>query len=456
MAQTLASTLNQPVNPDFLSGRVQRMESEPNIQKRGQTAFGLEPLARQEQSRLTESAALEEARLQKAQIDEQKRVAEESLGRQERIIEEERGQIGERPERTITAFNPDRAMELATLTALMGVFAGSVTGQAALKAMEGVSEGYRKGQQDLYEREVAAYNDALSEYKSKIDQAEQIIKRRLELETQQRGLGEIEAKKLTPLLNDGLIVQKNRIQDINGQLESIKEAKKLYDQLKVKAFEAGLKPAKAKVIQLQGINAEGKETTFLVDIEDPGFNPSNIFPGAPGVKGVAPPKGSQAKLSATEQKDLNFRKRLKTEMEDLESLFKDDYAGFVTDALGYMSSTAQERAGKSPEMALWWSRFQNVANPERHEIYGATLTKSEQEAWRRGSIGPGNDPKFVRNWFKMRKDMLDNTISLAESGGGEQAFRLDAARKSANDAIQRGASENDVRKRFREIYGEEL
>jgi cysteine synthase len=53
----------------------------------------------------------------------------------------------------------------------------------------------------------------------------------------------------------------------------------------------------------------------------------------------------------------------------------------VTDAIGYASSTAQERATKNPDMALWWSRFQNIVNPERHEIYGATLTPSEQESW---------------------------------------------------------------------------
>jgi hypothetical protein len=198
-----------------------------------------------------------------------------------------------------------------------------------------------------------------------------------------------------------------------------------------------------------------------VDINDPNFDPGNIFPGAPAVVGEAPTKGgSGLALTAAQKKDLDFRKRLVTELEDLESRFKDSYAGFGADALGFASSTAIERLRGKPDMALWWSQFQNIVNPERHEIYGATLTKSEQEAWRRGSVGPGNNSKFVRQWFDLRKRMLANSINQLEQSGGlispQDTSKLNAARQTANDAIQRGASENDVRKRFREIYGEEL
>jgi hypothetical protein len=56
--------------------------------------------------------------------------------------------------------------------------------------------------------------------------------------------------------------------------------------------------------------------------------------------------------------------------------------------------------------------------------------------------------------------MLANSINQLEQSGGltspQDTSKLDSARKTANDAIQRGASEKDVRNRFREIYGEEL
>lgn len=461
MAQTLASELNKPVNPSFLSEGSQRMQAQPDLRARGAMARKLEPLARAEETRLAEQTGLEEARLKRQQIGREEELLKESMGRKEQIFKGLEDAMGQQPERTITAFNPERGIELATMTALLGAFAGSVSGTAALKAMEGVSTGYRMGQEDLYKREVEAYDAAVNQWKQKVKQAEEIVKNSLLLEADQRGLGAIELKKLDPLLNDGLIVAKAKQGDVRGTLDAIKQAKDLADQISLKEIEAGLKTQARKVIPLKSVGADGKEITLMVDINDPNYDPGNIFPGAPGVVGESPTKGGTGlSLTAAQKKDLDFRKRLVTELKDLESRFKDSYAGFGTDALGFASSTANERLRGKPDMALWWSQFQNIVNPERHEIYGATLTKSEQEAWRRGSVGPGNNPKFVRQWFDLRKRMLANSIDQMERSGGlisgQDTSRLDAARKSANDAIQRGASENDVRNRFRELYGEEL
>lgn len=420
MAETLASTLNQGFDP---LGIYSRIASEKNLPKRTQMAQEALPefLSEERKAEKAKSEAERQAKL--LQIEKEKELVEGykkgvSKPREayKLALEEER------PVRPQT-FNPNAGMELAAITAIMGVLTGLTGGggRSALAALEGVTEGYRLGQQDLYERSLKDFDAAVQEQQRRITNAKAIYDLSVEEETAKKNAGVIFLKQYAPELSGTVAGEHARLGDIRAFGEDIKAMTNLARQMEIKRFEAGLKPVKSKVIPLQGINAEGKETTFMVDIEDPGFNPSNIFPGAPGVKGAAPPKGNQLKLSAAEQKDLNFRKRLMTEMEDLERLFKDDYAGFGTDALGYMSSTAQERVGRKPEMALWWSRFQNVANPERHEIYGATLTKSEQEAWRRGSIGPGNNPKFIRDWFTMRKDMLDNTISLFEIEANRRA-----------------------------------
>ena len=461
MAETLASTLNAPVNPSFLSQGLQRLQGETDLRKRGKTATELEPLARQEKSRADLEAAQIEAQAKRGQLEAEGKQLQQGLERKKSIFEEARQFVGKEPERTITAFNPEKGLELAALTAIMGSFAGSISGNAALSAMEGISNGYRLGQEDLYKREVEAYDSEVNKFKNRIQQAEQIIKNAMSLEADQRGLGDIEIKKLDPLLNSGVILAKAKQGDTKGALEDIQKAKDLFDQIALKEIEAGLKTQARKIIPLKSVNAEGKEITLMVDVNDPNYDPGNIFPGAPGVVGEAPTKGGAGlSLTAAQKKDLDFRKRLVTELEDLESRFKDSYAGFGTDALGFASSTAAERLRGKPDMALWWSQFQNIVNPERHEIYGATLTPSEQESWRRGSVGPGNNPKFVRQWFDLRKRMLANSINQMERSGGlvspQDTSKLDAARKSANDAIQRGASENDVRNRFREIYGEEL
>jgi hypothetical protein len=62
-------------------------------------------------------------------------------------------ETGERPERNFSEFNPNAGIELAALTAILGSFVGAVSGRSALKSMKGITEGYRLGQQDLYERQ---------------------------------------------------------------------------------------------------------------------------------------------------------------------------------------------------------------------------------------------------------------------------------------------------------------
>ena len=444
MAETLASIINQGFDPLAISSRI---SSEKDITRRSQMAQEARPEFIRQEREAEKAKAEAERQAKLLQITKEKEIEEDFEKGVSKPRETYQRALGEeRPVRP-ESFNPNAGMELAAMTAVMGALTGLAGGggRSALAALEGITEGYRLGQQDLYEKSFKDFDFATQERQQRITNAKAIYDLAMEKEMAKKNAGAIVLKQYAPELAGTVAGEHARLGDIRAFGEDVKAMSDLEQQMELKRFEAGLKPAKSKVIQLQGINAEGKETTFLVDIEDPGFNPSNIFPGAPGVKGVAPPKGNQVKISAAEQKDLNFRKRLKTEMEDLESLFKNDYAGFGTDALGYMSSTAQERAGRKPDMALWWSRFQNILNPERHEIYGATLTKSEQEAWRRGSIGPGNDPKFVRNWFKMRKDMLDNTISVAESAANRQALEPTPSTQAAQPTPPKVATMDNVR-----------
>jgi hypothetical protein len=296
MAQTLASELNQPLNPSFLSQSSQRMQSDPNLRTRAAKARELEPLARAEETRLAEQTGLEEARLKREQIGREEKLATEGMGRKEQIFGTLEDSYGQQPERTITAFNPERGIELATMTALLGAFAGSVSGTAALKAMEGVSTGYRTGQEDLYKREVEAYDAAVNQYKQKIKQAEEIAKNSLVLEAEKRGLGAIELKKLDPLLNDGLIIAKAKQGDVRGMLESIKQAKNLGDQISLLEIEAGFKPStKPRFAQLkvEGTDSEGNKKTLIFNPYDENFDPAlmqNPTPDTPGFAGFAAEK----------------------------------------------------------------------------------------------------------------------------------------------------------------------
>jgi hypothetical protein len=287
MAETLASAINAPINPSFLNDGLQRLQGETDLRKRGKTAAELEPLARQEKSRADLEAAQLEAQAKRGQLEAEGKQLQQGLERKKSIFEEARQFVGKEPERTITAFNPEKGLELAALTAIMGSFAGSISGNAALSAMEGISNGYRLGQEDLYKREVEAYDSELNKFKNRIQQAEQIIKNSMSLEADQRGLGDIEIKKLDPLLNDGVILAKAKQGDTRGALEDIQKAKDLFDQIRVKEIEAGFKPQQIKTITI--LDPKDEKTPIIVD--------ANRYTGLgkndPAYIADAPPKGGK-------------------------------------------------------------------------------------------------------------------------------------------------------------------
>jgi hypothetical protein len=316
MAQTLASELNQPLNPSFLSQSSQRMQSDPNLRTRAAKARELEPLARAEETRLAEQTGLEEARLKREQIGREEELAREGMGRKEQIFGRLEDSYGQQPERTITAFNPERGIELATMTALLGAFAGSVSGTAALQAMEGVSTGYRTGQEDLYKREVEAYDAAVNQYKQKIKQAEEIAKNSLVLEAEQRGLGAIELKKLDPLLNDGLIIAKAKQGDVRGMLESIKQAKDLGDQIRLKEIEAGMGSVAPSITEV--VNPDDPTQVLRIDAKQ--YKGGGV--GSPGVIGLVAPKNTQDKLREDEQKTAYNTNRILQSARQISNIVK--------------------------------------------------------------------------------------------------------------------------------------
>jgi hypothetical protein len=157
--------------------------------------------------------------------------------------------------------------------------------------MEGISNGYRLGQEDLYKREVEAYDSELNKFKNRIQQAEQIIKNSMSLEADERGLGDIEIKKLDPLLNDGVILAKAKQGDTRGALEDIQKAKDLFDQIEVKEIEAGFKPKQIKTITI--LDPKDEKTPIIVD--------ANRYTGLgkndPAYIADAPPKEAKAKMA---------------------------------------------------------------------------------------------------------------------------------------------------------------
>ena len=285
MAETLASSLNpSPFNP---IGAAASLLGETDVTKRGKKARELQPEFIGEQSAAEAGLMREEAGAKRRQVEQETEIERGFERGVEAAGRAYQGAVGQAPERQITAFNPEKGIELASLTAIMGAFAGAISGRAGLAAMEGVSEGYRKGQQDLYERQVQAYNAEVDKYKQKVNEAKQIYDNAIKLEGARRGAGMAELKKLEPLLQDSVITAHLRVNDFKGAGAAINEAIKLADQLELKRAEAGLKPTTMKFQTL--VDPEGKQV--IMNVSDPTFRAGEVGEGRGGFIGYAAPKG---------------------------------------------------------------------------------------------------------------------------------------------------------------------
>lgn len=224
----LAETLNERIDPFKTAGTIARA---PGITARAAEARKqLEPIMRATSEATTE-AQLEEARLGRERADKEVQAEQRYVAGLEEAGRPLREAIEVYPQRRVEDFDPQAGMEMAAMTALLGAFAGAAGGRAALKSVKGITEGYRAGKQDLYDRQVAAYEDEIQRYKDKINNAKLIYDNALTLEAARRGAGLAELKKLDPLLQDSVITAKARVGDFVGTGELIKQAMKAADDL---------------------------------------------------------------------------------------------------------------------------------------------------------------------------------------------------------------------------------
>jgi len=232
---TLIETINRPIDPFSSLGQINTQSSGL---ARGKKAREMEESFLREKSQAQMEEDRELARLKKAQIAAEGRNEEGYVKGLEKASGELRAATQGYPERKITNFDAASGLELASLTALIGAFGGSVSGRAGLAAMEGMSRGVKEGRQDLYNRELKAYEAEVAKFKDKISIAKDIYEDALKLENARRGAGAVKLKELDPLLQDSFIALKGRTRVFTEVGQSIQDAKKLADNVELTLYKA--------------------------------------------------------------------------------------------------------------------------------------------------------------------------------------------------------------------------
>jgi len=310
----------------------------------------------------------------------------------------------------------DTAQDIAGLFSLVNVIGmamgggGKQSAQQAMYAMNGMLEGYQKGRGDLYKKEKESFDKNFKAMQEAVKTLEKDYEEAVKMYQYDKEAADI-ARKLALAKNGGSMFKamEDRVgvigvlNAIKDTVSSVDKAAEMQNKLQEaddrrKAAADAKREAREFQAQQNELNRQLRRDVMLMQ--------SN-------------------KLDSKEKGELKGIINLQDEISRLAETFKPEFANFKSDVVGDVASAFKARVKDNPEMAEWWRRYENVAIPERHSMFGATLTGGERDSWRKASIGSGNSTKEVLSWISDKQRTLSNKMryyeqkEMSRTGSGE-------------------------------------
>jgi len=340
--------------------------------------------------------------------------------------------------------------------------------KAALSAMNGMAEGFTKGKEDLYKQErqtfdtnVKAMTQRMSILKSKLDVAREKMKYdadAADLEANaafaEAGADFLKTNKDKFGLQDSITKLETQIKQNDTwarlmatkkesaikQLESerfkAQESKLNRDQQLTiqQILEAGREQRAAESIESRERQAASDRQTraLISQLGQQGVQPIGMADGklmvmdkAGNISSRQLPEGFQGtgkfasgeKLSATKEKKIDGLNSITSGLDKLKKDFKPEYAGLGVFGFGADLELEAARRGlgkkEANDAARWWGRYNQYQAPNRHALFGATLTGNELKNYQSFTAKPSDSAQTVRGFIddqiNYSKDILDVT-----------------------------------------------
>jgi hypothetical protein len=361
------------------------------------------------EKRLGESEiAIEKAkREEKGTEAEKKMLLTERLGQEAKDLPERKALGEARQELKEMAFVPTKetATDLATMFSLIsvvGMVAGKGNAQLAMSAMNGMLEGHQKGRADLYKQQQIEFDKNFKAMQAKIATLEKGVTEAMELKKYDKEAGEQKmimelARAESPLLK----AMKDRQGDV-AVLNAVRGVRKDVDTL------VGLQNNLQKASDDRQARKEAKEAEIQA-------RKDLLAMKAGGVSGKA--------LSDKQSREIEGLDSLSKGLEKLRKDFKPEFASLGVLGFGAdMEFEAKRRLGdkKGQEAISWWSRYERFQAPNRHALFGATLTGNELKNYQSFTAKKSDSPETV-------KTFLDDQIAYSDSVGNNKKMVYEAA-----------------------------
>ena len=333
-----------------------------------------------------------------------------------------------RQEMSSMAFVPtkDTATDLAAMFSLInivGMLVGKSDAQRSMFAMNGMLEGYQKGRADLYKREQIEFDKNFKAMQAKVATLEKALTEAMEVKKYDKEKGDL---MVTMALAEAESPVLKAMRDRQGDaavLDNVRKARKDVDTL------VGLNNTLVK-------DANARADAKLAREQQDRIARENRIAADERAKLARLDK--EGKLSPKERGEVRGINNLSDEIQRLKDTFKPEFANFGADVVGDTAAKFQARFASNPDMANWWRRYENVALPERHSMFGATLTGNEAKSWRKASIGAGSSTAEILSWIGDKERVLTNKLADYEMTAASRPSQPTGSKYQINQIITQG------------------
>ena len=298
------------------------------------------------------------------------------------------------------AFHPtqENIPAMASIFSAVGIlgslFGGGArnSGMNALSSMTGMMEGWQKGNVEKFKQEKAAFDENRLLQRQQIDtimkQWEQVAKEY----TVNKEKAKVDAEVLIAQLGSEYIKETYKNKGLTGILDRIFKLKKSDDDTQAHIDSVELK--KATLASKQGNGGKPIKEKELNDLQ--GLN----------------------SLAGT--------------LDELKKTFKPEYANLGVLGMGADISLEAKRRGFGDEeaqnAARWWANYQRLQAPNRHALFGGTLTGNELKNYQSFTAKPSDNAQYVIN-------SLTDQINYAKGAESSKRNSLEAAGYRVPDTV---------------------
>jgi hypothetical protein len=369
----------------------------------------------------------EEAKAKQAQTE---LLAEKTMGVEQQAAQQERaareGYVKAVEKEPLPAFVPtqDSARDMAGLFSLinvMGVLMGGGGKQAAvgaLDAMNGMLEGYQKGRADLYKKERDLFDKNFKVMQQKHAELRREMEDAIKLAATDRQAGMAAAQLAAAKSGSSMLQAQLRKGELVGAYKLIEEsqtgANKALDFV-VKQKENEAREAAAN----ERARLQREQQLQLAQTR-------------------SERRGAGKVLTDKQSREIEGLDSIAKGLEQLKKDFKPEFASLGVFGFGAdLEFEAKRRLGdKAAQEAIsWWSRYERLQAPNRHALFGATLTGNELKNYQSFTAKKSDSPETV-------KTMLQDQIDYSKSVGDNKKLTFEAAGYQVPEARARNFDES--------------